>query len=179
MKTQIIETKRLKLRPLVLADAEVIEKYAGEKRVAEMTVLIPHPYPKGAAESWIAETLANPSPGGPFALTLKASGEFIGVMELSLCDDALRAEAGFWLGQPFWGQGFCTEALQAVIDYGFRDLNLLRIYAGHFSENPASGRVQKKAGMKLEGVHRMGAIRFGSPKDLVMLAITRPDWEVC
>ena len=155
----------------------MIQKYAGDLRIAQMTILIPHPYPEGLAESWIEETLANPSPGGPFALTLKLGGEFIGVMELSLCDDKQRAEAGFWIAPLFWGHGLCTEALKEVIDYGFRELKLLRIFAGHFSENPASGRVQKKAGLKWEGVHRMGAIRFGEPRDLVMCAITRPDWE--
>lgn len=177
MKTNTLETERLLIRPLIREDAPIIQKYASDRRVADMTLTIPHPYPEGTAASWVEETLAAPSPGGPFALTLKLGGEFMGVMELSLCDDKLRAEVGFWIAPLFWGHGLCTEALEEVIDYGFRELKLLRIFAGHFSENPASGRVQKKAGMKAEGVRRMGAIRFGTPKDLVMYAMIRPDWE--
>ena len=177
MTTNTLETERLLIRPLVRDDAPMIEKYASDRRVAEMTLSIAHPYPEGTAVSWVEETLATPSPGGPFALTLKLGGEFIGVMELMLCDDKHRAEVGFWIAPLFWGHGLCTEALKEVIDYGFRELKLLRIFAGHFSENPASGRVQIKAGMKAEGVQRMGAIRFGEPKDLVMCAIIRPEWE--
>jgi len=172
-----LETERLLIKPLMHEDAPMIQKYAGDLRVAQMTILIPHPYPEGLAESWIEELQKKSSPGGPFALTLKPGGELIGVMELSLCDDDLRAEVGFWIAPLFWGHGLCTEALKKVVDYGFRELKLLRIFAGHFSENPASGKVQRKAGMKMEGVQRMGAFRFGEPKDLVIHAITRPDWE--
>ena len=177
MKTNNITTERLVLRPVVLKDAPMIEKYAGDRRVADKTLLIPHPYPKGLAASWIEETLSNPPPGCLFALTLKLGGDLVGVMDLRICSDKFRAEVGFWLAPLFWGNGLCTEALQAVIDYGFREFNLQRIYAGHFSENSASGRVQKKVGMKQEGIHRMGAFRFDEPKDLVICAITRPDWE--
>ena len=177
MKTNNISTERLVLRPVVLEDAPVIERYASDRRIAERTILIPHPYPEGAAASWLEEVLAHPSQGHLFAITLKLGGDFVGVMDLQVCDDNFRAEVGFWLAPLFWGNGLCTEALRAVVDYGFRELNLQRIYAGYFSENLASGRVQIKAGMKKEGVHRRGAFRFGEPKDLVMCAITRPDWE--
>ena len=177
MKTTILETERLLMRPLVREDAPLIQKYAGDRRIAEMTLSIPHPYPDGLAESWIEELRAKPSEGGPFALTLKEGGELVGLMALSIQDDKLQSEVGFWMVPLFWGHGLCTEALNAMIDYGFRKLNLMRIYGGHFSENPASGRVQRKAGMKEEGTHRMGAFRFGEPKDLVMHAIIRPDRE--
>ncbi len=177
MKPKILETERLLMRPLKREDAPFIQKHGGDRRIAEMTLIIPHPYPEGMAESWIEETLAEPSPGGPFALTLKHGGELVGLMELSISDDKLQSKVGFWVAPLFWGHGLCTEALRAMIDYGFRDLNLQRISAGHFSENPASGRVQKKAGMVKEGTHRMGAFRFGEPKDLVIYAVTRPDWE--
>lgn len=177
MKTKILETERLLIRTLTREDAPIIQKYAGDRRIADKTLSIPHPYPEGRAESWVEELLANPMPGGPFALTLRIGGEFVGLMELGIRDDKLRAEVGFWIAPIYWGHGLCTEALRAMIDFGFQELNLLRIFAGHFSENPASGRVQNKAGMIKEGVHRMGAFRFGEPKDLVMYAITRPDWE--
>ena len=178
MKTETLITERLVLRPVVREDAPMIEKYVSDCRIANKTLLIPHPYPEGAAAIWIDENLTKPSPGVLFALTLKLGGDLVGVMALRVCDDKLRAETGFWLAPLFWGNGLCTEALQAVVDYGFRELDLQRIYAGHFLENPASGRVQQKVGMKKEGVLRMGAFRFGEPKDLVMYAITRPDWEV-
>lgn len=165
------------MRPLTLSDTPLIQKHAGDRRVAEMTLSIPHPYPDGTAQKWIEELLENPSPGGPFALTLSEGGEFAGLMGLSIQPDGFRAEVGFWVVPLYWGLGLCTEALKAVIDYGFRDLGLMRIYAGHFSGNPASGRVQRKAGMMEEGTLRMGAFRFGEPKDLVMYAMTRPDWE--
>lgn len=180
MKTNVLETKRLVLRPLELRDAPLVERYGGDRRVAEMTSQIPFPYPVGSAEGWIEECQREPrnQGGGPMAITLKLGGELVGCIELNVHDDGLRAEVGYWVAPLFWGYGLCTEALQGVVDHGFEELGLQRIYAGHFPENPASGRVQAKVGMKKEGVLRLGVTRFGVAKDLVMRAITRPDWEV-
>lgn len=177
MKAKILETGRLRLRPLERKDAPPIQKYAGDLRVAEMTLLIPHPYPENAAINWIEGCLTSRLPGGPFAIILREEEVFVGVIELSIDDDELRAEVGYWVGPPFWGKGYCTEALKAVINYGFEDLGLVRIAAKHLPQNLASGRVQEKAGLKKEGLLRCEAIRFGVPSDSVVRAITRPDWE--
>ena len=144
-----------------------------------MTLKIPHPYPTGCTVDYLrAVTNCPPENGGlNLAITLRLGGEVTGCITLDVCDDLLRGEVGYWVGPLFWGHGICTEALREVVDYGFRELDLERIFGGHFVENSASGRVQEKVGMRKEGVLRSGAIRFGQPKDLVMRAITRSDWK--
>ena len=86
-----------------------------------------------------------------------------------------HAEIGYWLGKPYWGKGYATEAGQALLGYGFETLNLYRIHASHFVGNPASGRVMQKLGMRFEGL-RPGYMRKGDQYyDLVLYGILR-DW---
>lgn len=72
-----------------------------------------------------------------------------------------HARLSYWLGVAYWNQGYCTEAVQAMLEYGFTRLSLHRIYAPHFHNNPASGRVLRKAGMRYEDRMREHYIRFG------------------
>ena len=87
-----------------------------------------------------------------------------------------RAELGYWVGKPFWGQGYCTEAAQAVIAYGFQTLGLNRIQAHHFGRNPASGRVMQKLGMRYEGLERQYHKKWGQFEDGLGYAILREDF---
>ena len=174
-----LETERLLLRPFQMSDALEVRRLGGDIRVAENLSQMPHPYPEGRAEEWISGQQADYEAGKNlnFAITLKETGALMGSIGLHPKEDLLRAEIGYWVGVPFWGKGYTTEALGEMIRFGFDDFALQRIFATHFVTNPASGRVMEKVGMKLEGVMKLGISRFGVLNDSMQRAIVKPDWE--
>lgn len=175
----ILETERLRLRPFAASDAVDVQRLAGDRAVADTTLNVPHPYEVGAAEQWIsthqpkfeAGELAN------FAVTRLDSGELVGAIGLRIVQRSDRAELGYWIGKPYWGRGYCTEAGTAVLDYGFNVLGLNRIHASHLSRNPASGRVMQKLGMQHEGTARQHAKKWDRYEDLVLYGLLRDEQE--
>ena len=87
-----------------------------------------------------------------------------------------RAELGYWIGVPFWGRGYATEAATEVVRYGFEELGLNKIYAGYFSRNPASGNVLRKIGMRHEGTLRQQHRKWGEYVDVEFYALTRDEF---
>lgn len=157
-----IETDRLLLRPFVFRDAERVRRLAGDPAVALMTDRIPHPYDEGLAEAWIAThaELVASRRSLPFCIELEEEG-LIGAVGLELEPDHRRAELGYWIGRPYWGVGYATEACRSVVSYGFREMGLRRIYGRHLAENHASGRVLEKVGMVREGLLRRHEMHRG------------------
>ena len=149
-----LETKRLVLRLFVLADAKAVQRLAGDRAVADTTERVPHPYKDGMAATWIATHAQRFAEGQEcsFAIVLRETSEVIGSIGLTLSMVHQRGELGYWVGRPFWGRGYCTEAARAVVDYGFNTLGLHRIQGRHLSRNPASGRVMLKIGLRQEGL---------------------------
>lgn len=174
-----LETDRLILRRLELTDAPIVQQYASAREVAEMTLLIPHPYPDGSAEEFIQRTWENAKEGRDFtfAIARKDTQEFVGVVGLNANATHNRAEIGYWIGVPHWGCGYATETAQAVIAFGFDTLQLNRIFAGYFTKNPASRRVQEKAGMTFEGILRQDVLKWGEYLDHGMCAILRTEYD--
>lgn len=163
-----LTTPRLCLRPLTADDAPAIQTLAGDFAVADTTLTVPHPYPDGVAETWIATHVEQYQAGQPavFAITLKDDGTFLGTIGLALQPPFQRAELGYWIGVPFWNRGFCTEAARAMVEYGFSVLGLHKICAHHFTRNPASGRVMQKIGMRKEGTLRDHVLRWNRFEDV-------------
>ena len=178
MSVPTLETDRLILRRLEVSDARIVQQLAGAREVAEMTLLMPHPYPDDAAEPFIRGTWEAAAQGKDFtfAVTCKADSVFVGIISIHGNSTHNRAEIGYWIGVPYWGNGYATEATKAVIALGFETLNYNRIYAGYFTKNPASRRVQEKAGMTFEGILRQDVIRWGVPQDHGMCAILREEY---
>ncbi|MDB6113872.1 MAG: GCN5-related N-acetyltransferase [Lacunisphaera sp.] len=175
----VLETARLRLRPYARADAADLQRLAGHPAVAATTQNIPHPYPDGAAEKWIATHPARwlAHEGLVFACTLKDTGELLGSIGLVIEEAHEKAELGYWVGVRHWNRGYTTEAARAVVGFGFETLGLNRIQSRHFANNPASGRVMEKAGLRREGVSA-GAIRKGGVfHDLVFYGLLRADWR--
>jgi RimJ/RimL family protein N-acetyltransferase len=161
-----LRTQRLLLRPFALADASRVQLLAGAREVYATTLNIPHPYADGLAEQWIASHAVqfNSGDGATFAITLAADGELVGAIGLRTHAAHRRAELGYWIGVPFWNEGYCTEAAIAVIRYGFEGLNLHKITSRYMAGNLASERVMVKAGMRKEGelideIYKDGAFR--------------------
>ena len=172
-----LETTRLILRPFKLSDAKKVQILAGDKQVASTTLMIPHPYPDGAAEEWIKthkEKYAS-GRGVYFAITLKENGELVGAINLLNIIDSQRGELAYWVGVPYWNKGYCTEAGEAVLSYGFLDRGLNRIHARYFSRNHASGRVLEKLGMIHEGTQRQHVLKWGVYEDMELMGILRAE----
>ena len=145
-KTPQITTKRLLLRSLEMSDGPQIKNLAGDKAIADMTLNIPHPYEEGVAEKWIEWYQEKFEAGESLtcAIVLKSTQKLIGVIELKIEKKFNNAELGYWVTKEYWNKGYCTEAAEAMLKYGFETLNLHRIYASYFSRNPASGKVMEK-----------------------------------
>lgn len=176
---QVHFTDRLQLRPLALHDASRVEELAGDYEIAKTTLNVPHPYPEGSAGAWIESVHAAVAAGEAlsFAMTLKGSDELIGVMGLTINPKHKRAELAYWIGKPYWGQGYGTEAARKVIELGFQHFDLNRIFAAAFTANPGSWRIMEKIGMKHEGTHRKHVIKWGEPIDLTFYSILREEYE--
>ena len=175
----ILETERLILRPFTLADAPEVQRLAGAREIAATTLNIPHPYPNGAAEAWIGSHQANFEAGRfvNYAITRRDDGALLGAISLALRREDQRAEMGYWLGVPYWNQGYTSEAARALIRYGFETLGLNRIYATHLANNPASGRVMQKVGMTYEGTLRQHVWKWGEAHDLPHYGILKSEYS--
>lgn len=173
----VLRTERLVLRPFTLEDAPDVRRYLADAAVARNTLTVPHPYPEGAAEEFIAAQAPAWAAGKrvTWAVTRTQDGALVGAIGLQLTRVHKRAEVGYWIARPEWGQKYATEATRRVVAYAFDVLDLHRVEAHHFLENPASGRVMENVGMIPEGVHRAVVWRDGTPRDLRSYAILRID----
>ena len=159
----VLETKRLALRAPRLEDAKTVAALANDRRIAENTARIPHPYKVKDAEGFIGT--ANKVGGEAVFLITLRDKTVIGACGIVPQDQA--AELGYWLGVPYWGKGYATEALHAVIDYAFGDFEHDALQAGARVTNPASRRVLEKCGFQWTGVglYRINSIKSSAPID--------------
>ena len=143
-----LKTDRLMLRPYQLSDAENVRELAGDILVARETMNIPHPYEQGMAERWIAslEQQWKERTRVEYAIIRKNDSSYLGGMSYVEVNGD-EAEIGYWIGVPFWKQGYCTEAGKPLLDYGFSEMALRKVTARHLSSNPGSGRVLQKLGL--------------------------------
>lgn len=170
-----LRTARLVLTPFVPDDAPAVARCLAVKEVARETLTIPHPYPPELAGAWLARHAAWYAEGKQVIWALRRGEDLVGAMGLHVVPAHRRAEVGYWIARHAWGEGFATEALRAVIACGFDAFGLHRIDAQHYVENPASGRVMQKVGMRHEGRLRGVVFRDGVPRDNELYAILRDD----
>ena len=171
---------RLRLRPFASRDAAAVQALAGAREVADATLTIPHPYPDGAAEAWIAthHEAWTARRHVTYAITDVTDGTLLGAVGLSLAPAHARAEVGYWIGVPYWGRGYASEAAATLFDWAFGTLGVHRIEGRHFTRNAASGRVLQKLAMRPEGVMRDAVRRWNRFEDLALYAVLRPEWEL-
>ena len=175
----ILDTHRLILRPFTLDDAPAVHNLVGAREIADTTLNIPHPYEEGMAETWIGTHQEGFESGKSvhFAIIVRENRELAGAISLLIRSTHSHAEMGYWLGVPYWGRGYCTEAVKALLEYGFEGIGLNRIYAEHFKRNPASGRVMQKNGMVYEGCLRQHVRKWGGYEDLLQYGILQAEWQ--
>jgi len=162
--TPVLETERLVLRAPRLEDAKTVAALANDRRIAENTARIPHPYKLADAKDWICS--AGQRAGEQTFLITLASGAIIGACGLDLREPPVP-ELGYWLGVPHWGKGYATEAMHALIDHAFTDLDHAALCAGARVTNPSSRRVLEKCGFQWTGVGlcRIRALHSSAPID--------------
>jgi RimJ/RimL family protein N-acetyltransferase len=158
----VLETERLVLRAPRLGDAKVVKTLANDRRIAENTARIPHPYKLSDAEDFISS--ANRSNETVFLIT--ARNVVIGACGFAQVDRH-PPEIGYWLGTKYWGKGYATEAVRALIDHAFTDLDSEALQAAARVTNPASRRVLEKCGFQWTGAGllRIRAISSSAPID--------------
>jgi RimJ/RimL family protein N-acetyltransferase len=160
----VLETERLILRAPRFEDAEAIAALVNDRRIAENTSRIPHPYALADAQAFL--TAANTADSGISFLIGTSNRSIIGCCGIAKLDGE-TPEIGYWLGVPFWGKGYATEAARAVIDHAFGDLGYDTLLAGARVSNPASRRVLEKCGFQWTGVglYRIRALASSAPCD--------------
>jgi RimJ/RimL family protein N-acetyltransferase len=156
----------------------MLQKLIGEREIAATTLNIPHPYPDGAAGEWIGRHQERAQKGEhQFAATDRITGSLIGGIGFHEVDKVNEhSEIGYWIARPYWNKGYGTEAAAAILEYGFKVMDLNRIHAVHFSNNPASGRIMQKIGMKYEGRRRQHLKKWGEYVDLELYGILKSDY---
>lgn len=172
-----LTTERLTLRPFTSAYADAVTALVSDRRIAVDTLAIPHPYDRSMAESWLAghaEAFAT-GQSATFAATEHASGTLVGCVGLGINHEHRRAEIGWWVGVPWWGRGYCTEAAAAVMRWAFETLDLQRIDAHHLTRNAASGRVMQKLGMRHEGSLRGHVRKWGVQEDVEVYGMLKEE----
>jgi RimJ/RimL family protein N-acetyltransferase len=148
---ETIATARLSLRAPRLDDAGRLAALANDYDVARMTTEIPHPYTRDHADDFLRRMEARDRAAhAVFAIEHPQEG-LVGVLGFHPKDPP-APEVGYWIGRPYWGQGYATEAATAALDWARASWGRRLVVSGHFADNPASGRVLEKAGFLYTGV---------------------------
>jgi len=149
----------IEIRPLKLSDKSQLAKLANNKKIWDnLRDYIPFPYEETDAEFFINLTKEE-EPKQTFGIEYK--GEISGVIGLVIQKDVYKksAEIGYWIGEPFWGNGIATKAVELITEYGFDNLGLNRIYSGVFEYNVASMKVLEKNGYEKEGIFKNAILK--------------------
>ncbi len=152
---KILKTERLLLRPLVLEDAAAIQNHFNNWNIIkQMTTAVPWPYPKDGALTFLNESYLPQFESKnriAWAITLREEPEaLIGIIDYKI-QGGPSGDRGFWLAEPFWGQGLMSEAVSAFQDHLFFDLGVERLEVCNARENSASRRIKEKTGARFLG----------------------------
>lgn len=154
----VVETRRLALRSPQAQDVARLATLANDADIARMTLRMPHPFSTADAEEFVLNVAGqNPATARTFLIEHEDHGP-VGVLGV-FQDTDVAPEVGYWIGRPFWGRGYATEALEGAIAWASKAWRRRALVAGHFADNPASGRVLEKAGFLYTGEVRKGFSR--------------------
>ncbi len=176
MALPILETKQLTLRKIKVEDAEAMYQYASKDEVTKHVLWDSHRSIETTKQ--FVQVMIDKYEEGNFswAITLKETKEFVGTIDFVTYNAAENiAEIGYALSDRHWGKGYVSEATKALLDFGFNELQLVRIQARCFADNIGSERVMQKVGMTYEGTMRKAKFAKGKHHDIKMYAILRED----
>lgn len=143
-----------------------------------LTNRFPSPYTEADAQAWITNCVLQATKGRLLSFAIEYKSELVGGIELMPKSDvhSRTTELGYWLGEPFWGQGIMPEAVKAICKYGFETLQFARIQANVFSPNKGSMRVLEKSGFEHEGCLRKMVFKNGNFWDAHLYALINPKY---
>jgi [ribosomal protein S5]-alanine N-acetyltransferase len=163
----------IQLRPLRVKDANDLAQHANNPSVANnLTDQFPHPYKLDNAVHFINKMIQS---APPHVLCIEVDGSLVGAIGIHAQDDVWRnnAELGYWLAEPFWGKGIMTEAIKNIVEYGFQNFEINRIFARPFGRNIASQRALEKAGFQHEVTLKGTIIKNDQVEDEVIYAVRK------
>lgn len=146
----VLTAQRLALRPPALDDAPTLAQLANDYDVAKMTARMPYPYALSDAQGFVQRTLQGADPSAR-AFVIEAEGAPAGLLGFYVEQGQRLPEVGYWLGRPYWGRGYATEALERALVWASDEWGRRAVRTGHFDDNDASGRVLTKAGFLYTG----------------------------
>jgi ribosomal-protein-alanine N-acetyltransferase len=164
-----------KLRPIKETDIDNLVKYANNPKIAaNLTNKFPYPYTKEHGLNFIQFAMSN-TPAHVMAITI--NDELVGGIGIHPQEDiqCKNAELGYWLAEPFWGNGIISKAIPQMVEYGFKTFDINRIFARPFDSNIASQKVLQKAGFKLEARLSKTLFKNGEFQDELIYAIRKAD----
>ena len=169
----ILESERLLLRPPGRRDVPAIVPLANDYDVAKNLSKLPHPYTAQDGEDFVARTEEKRAAGTDFtfAIAAKSDGALMGCAGLHLNKGAF--ELGYWLGKPYWSQGYATEAARRLLLFAFEDLKADWVWAGWYHDNPRSGQVLAKLGCQPKGFEKRHCLARGMEIGCNITVLTR------
>ncbi|MGP6140122.1 MULTISPECIES: GNAT family N-acetyltransferase [unclassified Jeotgalibaca] len=174
IKNKKIESERLILRPVTLEDAPDMFDYASDEETTRY-VFERHQTIKDTEETIGIFFLANPI--GKYAIELRSEGKMIGTIDIRVDEANKKGEIGYALSRHYWGNGYMTEACGAILELAFEKLQLEKVYAMYDKDNPASGRLMRRLGMKKEGVARHNRIHKGKSVTDIFYGILKSEYD--
>lgn len=166
-----MRSPRLTYRRITSRDAARVAAYAGDWDIARMTSRIPHPYSLVEADLWIASLEDD-----EFVRVIELNGELIGAVGY-IHRDSGEAEIGYWIGKPWWGNGYATEAATALMTHCFEEAGFERLTCGHFVDNAASARVIRKLGFRPTGTGALWSVARQCTVEMILYTRERGFWQ--
>ena len=179
MDTPILQTSRLILRPLALADAPAIQRHFNNWNIIKnLAAAVPWPYPEDGAESFIRQQLEKIAAGEQnyhWGLVFRSGDDqAIGSISFRPEPESLKGNRGFWLAEPYWNQGLMTEAVEAVNDFVFRTLDIESFYVLNAASNMGSRRVKQKTAAEFVGYAELA--HHNGERKAEKWKVTRASW---
>lgn len=171
----ILANDKIKLREFTMEDKSQVANLCNNKKIWDnVRDIIPFPYSEKDAIFFI-DVCQKENPKTTFAI--EKNKNLVGVIGLVLQSDIYRltAEIGYWIGEPYWGQGIATEAVTLLTEYGFNKLNLIRIHTGVFDFNKPSQKVLEKSGFTLDCIFKNAVIKNGKIHDEYRYSILKKE----
>jgi RimJ/RimL family protein N-acetyltransferase len=173
----IIETEKLKLRPLAHGDAAVIAREVGNFNVSRNLARVPYPYSMAEALDFLDWIKTYDEKSLVCAIELKsAPGELIGVISYEFSDTEAVAELGYWFAEEYWGNGYGAEAAFAMVRHAFIQGNHQRLVASYHNDNPASARILFNLGFKPISYEKHYSKAQGIDVSSTKLSLSRERW---
>jgi len=170
-----LTTARLRLRPIRRGDAVRVQALCNNWNVVSMLSRVPYPNPLDVVEAWTGAQASAWEKGSAYNFAIeniegKTPSEVVGVVGIARRDDG-GYEIGYWLGEPWWGQGLMTEAVARAVEFARSELELDKLHSDYFADNPASGRIQEKCGFRITGRGRLNSLSRRCKVDAVFTEI--------